>query len=375
MHLQLQKTFYAIAIIFALFAFLILAKTILIPLGLALLISFILFPVAKKFESWGMNEIIAAGLSMLSMTIIFAGFIFFFSTQILQLSDEFSSFREKIMELLTDIILYINSNVSFVKELERQDLLDQMQTWVKESSGTLVGKTFDNTTTFLTQLLATIVYTFLILIYRNGLTKAFVNFYPKEKRDQTHKMLKRVQEVGQKYLSGMMILIVILGFANSIGLWIIGIDSPFLFGFMAAVLSIIPYVGTTIGASIPVLYAFMSNDSLWVPFSVVILFWSIQLIESNFLSPKIVGSSIQVNALASILSLIIGASVWGIAGMVLFLPFAAMLKVICDEYEELQPIAMLIGTKNYQSESVGDRPIVKWVKKLKDRIAKKFNNS
>lgn len=375
MHLPLQKTFYAIAIIFALFAFLIFAKTILIPLGMALLISFILFPVAKKFESWGMNEIIAASLSMLSLTILFAGLIFFFSTQIMQLSNDFSAFREKIMELLTDVILFINKNVSFAQDLKREDLLSQMQEWLKNSSGTLVGKTFNNTTTFLTQLLATVVYSFLILIYRNGLTKAIIRFYPRERRSETRQMLKKVQEVGQKYLSGMLILIVILGFANSIGLWIIGIDSPFLFGFMAAVLSIIPYVGTTIGASIPVLYAFMSHDSLWVPFSVAILFWSIQVIESNFLNPKIVGSSIQVNALAAILSLIIGASVWGIAGMILFLPFAAMLKVVCDQYEELQPIAMLIGSENYSSESTRNRPIVKWVRKLKKWFSRIGNSS
>jgi len=73
--------------------------------------------------------------------------------------------------------------------------------------------------------------------------------------------------------------------------------------------------------------------------------------------------------------LIIGASVWGIAGMILFLPFAAMLKVVCDQYEELQPIAMLIGSENYSSESTGNRPIVKWVKKLKDRITKKIKDS
>jgi predicted PurR-regulated permease PerM len=293
----------------------------------------------------------------------------------MQLSDDFSAFREKIMELLTDIILFINKNVSFAQDLKREDLLSQMQEWLKNSSGTLVGKTFNNTTTFLTQLLATVVYTFLILIYRNGLTKAIIRFYPKERRSGTHQMLKRVQEVGQKYLSGMLILIVILGFANSIGLWIIGIDSPFLFGFMAAVLSIIPYVGTTIGASIPVLYAFMSHDSLWVPLTVAILFWSIQVIESNFLNPKIVGSSIQVNALAAILSLIIGASVWGIAGMILFLPFAAMLKVVCDQYEELQPIAMLIGSENYRSESTGNRPVVKWVRKLKKWFSRIGNSS
>ncbi len=162
----------------------------------------------------------------------------------------------------------------------------------------------------------------------------------------------------------MFLLIIILGFANSIGLWIIGIDSPFLFGFLAAILSIVPFIGTTIGATIPVLYAFMSSDSLWVPVAVMILFWVIQTIESNFLNPKIVGSSLNVNALVAILSLLIGASVWGVAGMVLFLPFAAMLKVICEEFDQLKPIAMLIGN-DISGDDNDKHKTSKWTEKMK----------
>jgi predicted PurR-regulated permease PerM len=162
----------------------------------------------------------------------------------------------------------------------------------------------------------------------------------------------------------MFLLIIILGFANSIGLLIIGIDSPFLFGFLAAILSIVPYIGTTIGATIPVLYALMSSDSIWVPVAVMVLFWSIQTIESNFLSPKIVGSSVNVNALVAILSLLIGASVWGIAGMILFLPFAAMLRVVCEEFEQLKPIAMLISDDISGDKTEGGKTS-KWIEKIK----------
>ena len=105
----------------------------------------------------------------------------------------------------------------------------------------------------------------------------------------------------------MILLIIIIGLANSIGLWIIGIDNPFLFGFLGAILSIVPYVGTALGAIIPVLYAFVSYDSLWPAIAVAILFWAVQLISDNFLSPKIVGGSLHINALTAILSLIIGA--------------------------------------------------------------------
>jgi predicted PurR-regulated permease PerM len=375
MNLSFQKLFFAIATVFAFFAILILAKIILIPLGLALLISFILFPLAKKFESWGMNNMLAAFLSILTLLLIIGGGIFFFSNQIIELSKAFSDFRDKIMGLFTDIILYINNHVSFVSDIDRDVLLNQIKEWLKGSAVSLVKSTFNSTATFLTGLLATIVYTFLILIYRNGLTQAFIKFSPEDKKERILNMLKNVQKVGQKYLSGMFMLIIILGFANSIGLWIIGIDSPFLFGFLAATLSIIPYIGTTLGASIPVLYAFMSHDALWVPLAVAVLFWSVQLIETNFLSPKIVGGSLNVNALAAILSLITGALVWGVAGMILFLPFAAMLKVICEEYEELKPIALLIGNQNSKGKDESDKPVSKWFEKIKSRVSKFYSSS
>jgi predicted PurR-regulated permease PerM len=195
-------------------------------------------------------------------------------------------------------------------------------------------------------------------------------FSPEDKRDRVLKMFKSIQQVGQKYLSGMILLIIIIGLANSIGLWIIGIDNPILFGFLAAVLSIVPYVGTSIGAIIPILYAFVSYDSLWPVIAVAILFWAVQLITDNFLSPRIVGGSLHINALVSILSLIIGALVWGVAGMILFLPFAAMLKVFCEEYEELKPIALLIGDQNYKDKDSGAKFIKRRFTKVQSRVSK-----
>ncbi|MCF8331048.1 MAG: AI-2E family transporter [Bacteroidales bacterium] len=178
-------------------------------------------------------------------------------------------------------------------------------------------------------------------------------------------MFKSVQQVGQRYLFGMLVIIIILGLVNSIGLWIIGLDNPFLFGFLAAVLALIPYAGTFLGAAIPILYSFITYDSLWMPITIAIYFWFVQFVESNYLTPKIVGGNLKINALTSILSIIIGASVWGIAGMILFLPFAAMLKVVCEEYEELKPIALLIREQNNKPTDGKDNFIGRWFKKIK----------
>lgn len=363
MNLSFQKLFYALATAFGLFAILILAKPILIPLAFALIMAFILFPLAKKFESWGMGKVLAAFLSILTVIVIIASGIFLFSTQLIELSRELSNFQDRIIRAFADVTVYINKNVSIIPNLEKNELSDKIKDMLKESSGALASKTFTTSTTILAGLFGTIIFTFLILIYRNGLTHALMGFSPEDKKERVFRMFKSVQQVGQKYLSGMVILIIITGLLNSIGLWIIGIDNPFLFGFLAAFLAIVPYVGTAMGALIPILYAFVSYDSLWPVLAVAILLWVVQLITDNFLSPKIVGGSLRINALASILSLIIGAVVWGVAGMILFLPFAAMLKVFCAEFEELKPIALLIGNHDYKEKRYS-------VKSIKTRLTK-----
>lgn len=362
--------FFAIATVFALFAIMILGKTVLIPLTFALLVSFILLPVSNRLEKWGTNRLLAAFLSMLFMFLIIGAGIFLFSTQIVKLTEEFADFQGKILSTLAELTYWVNSNFNFVDDLGRDDLIDKMTEWFNDSAGSLASKTFSGTSSFLTGFLSVIIFTFLILIYRKGLTYSMSMFFSKEDRPNAIKMFQSVQDVGKQYLVGMIIIMSILGVANSLGLYLIGIDNPILFGFLAATLAIVPYVGTAVGAGIPILYAFVAYDSIWMPISVFILFWAIQVIESNFLSPKIVGGSLKLNALTAILSIIVGASVWGVAGMILFLPMTAMLKSVCEEYEELKPIALLIGDQSEIEDKKVESGGAKWINKFKQKWTK-----
>jgi len=324
---------------------------------------------AKKFEKWKIGKTLAAFLSIFAVILIIGGVTYFFSTQMINVVQKFTHFQDKIIRAFADVTVYVNNNVSFVENLEKGELINRMKNWLTDSTGYLVSKTVSNTAILIAGLSATIVFTFLFLIYRNGLTKAFLAFSPEENRERLLKMFKSVQQVGQKYLFGMVILTIIIGLANSIGLLIIGIDNPFLFGFLGAALAIIPYIGTTMGAVIPLIYAFVSYDSIWMAVAVAILFWVVQLVTDNFLTPRIVGGSLKINALTAILSLFIGAAVWGLAGMILFLPFAAMLKVVCEEFEELKPIALIIGEKNKKEGDGSELFLVRWWKKIKDRFS------
>jgi predicted PurR-regulated permease PerM len=371
MNVSFQKMFFAIATTFALFAIFVVARTILIPISFALLLSFILLPLAQRIERWGVSRIFAALFAILTTLLFLGGGIYLFSSQIVTIASEFSHFQDRVIKVFADTTTWLNINIGILPNLGKDELMDQLKNWLNRSSGSLVQQTFSGSAGFVTGLIATIIFTFLLLIYRSGFKQAVIMYFPEEKKGRALIMLKSIQQVGQKYLTGVILIVIIIGIINSIALLIIGIDYPFFFGFLAAIMAIVPYVGTTLGATIPVLYAFMTYDSLWVPLAVMITFWAIQTVESNFLSPKVVGGTLKVNALAAIISIIVGATVWGIAGMILFLPFAAMLKVVCQEYEELKPIALFIGEQNVKKKNIDLEVLSNLKNSIKGRLSKK----
>ncbi|MGV4547841.1 AI-2E family transporter, partial [Ornithobacterium rhinotracheale] len=138
---------------------------------------------------------------------------------------------------------------------------------------------------------------------------------------------------------------------NSAFMLIIGIDYAIMFGCLAALLIVIPYIGTYIGGALPVLYALVTMGPTSA-LAILICFVIIQMIDGNYLTPKIVGSNTSVNALAAFIALIIGGALWGIAGMILSIPFTAMLKKIFKRVKGLQPLSLLLGEELFQNEDL-----------------------
>lgn len=363
MYISIQKLFYAIAILIGLFTILVLAKSVLIPLAFAVMFAFIMYPVARKFETWGLSRILSGVLCILMIVAFFSGLILFFSSQLANMNGDFSDVKEKLMNLLTDAVVYVNDHINLGKPLEKEDLLKEFNQWLDSSGRSLIGDTFNRTSVIIAQSFAALIYTFLILIDRSGITNALSHFAPMKDRAEVMRMIKKVQQVGQKYLFGMLTIIFVDSVFNCLGLWIIGLDNFLLLGVMATLLSIIPYIGTTIGASIPVLYAFMTTDALWIPVAVALLFWFVQLVESNFLTPFVVGDKVHLNPLASIISLVIGGLTWGVAGLILFMPMMAIFRIFCSEFDQLRPIALLIGSHNHRKKG----RISKWLDKVLHR--------
>jgi predicted PurR-regulated permease PerM len=136
---------------------------------------------------------------------------------------------------------------------------------------------------------------------------------------------------------------VIIAVLNTVGLLLLGIEYAFFFGALAAFLNIIPYLGIIIGSILPIMMALLTKDSIWYAVGVAGAFTAVQFLEGNFITPNIVGSKVSVNPLAAIVALIFGGMLWGPSGMILSIPFTAIVKVILDNIESLEPFGFLLG--------------------------------
>jgi predicted PurR-regulated permease PerM len=127
------------------------------------------------------------------------------------------------------------------------------------------------------------------------------------------------------------------------GLMIMGVPYAVFFGIFASVLTIIPYIGILIGAALPALFTLVQTGSLVQALIVVGIFAFVQFLEGNFITPNITGSKVSINPFAAVVALIVGGEIWGAAGMILSIPIIAILKVLFDATESLEPFGFLLG--------------------------------
>jgi predicted PurR-regulated permease PerM len=137
--------------------------------------------------------------------------------------------------------------------------------------------------------------------------------------------------------------LIIVAILNSVGLLLLGIEYAIILGIMGAVLNLIPYIGGIIGIALPMVIAFVTKDSLSYPILVFCVYLFIQFIDNNYIVPKIVAARVRINALISIIAVLIGGALWGVPGMFLSIPITAILKVIFDHIEPLKPWGFLLG--------------------------------
>jgi predicted PurR-regulated permease PerM len=340
---KLAQVTYILIIVTILGYLLYIAKPIVVPIIIGVFIAFLLYPFCKKLESWRFHRILAIVTAMTMFLGLISLVLLLFSNQFYLLFNNLEVFNNKLESSYYELVDWVTRFPLLGQNLD-EILMEGGKQLFTFSKGFVSG-TIVSSALFLAYFGMVLVYIFLFLLYRSAFRVFIISLFVPEKQDKVEAILYQSQKVILGYFKGVSISTMILGTLNTIGLYFIGIDYPALFGFFAAILTIVPYIGTTIGGTLPFIYALINYDEIWRAIAVVIFYQAIITFEGNYLQPKIVGKHASINPLIAIVVLIVGGFFWGIAGMILFIPLTAMLKLAFDNIEELKPYGYLLGSE------------------------------
>ena len=322
-------------------------KTLFIPLSFSMLISFILYPVCKWMEQKGWGKGIAIFMAIFGVMLFFGAVIYLLITQMVALTNEWHTFKEKLVETINQLSVFITERFNVSPE--------KQSTFIKNvvgNSGTQAISLLKITVYSLSEsvfyLLIIPVYSFLILYYRRLLVNVLYHVFHSEKKEAIREILVETIHAYYNFIKGMLLVYLIVGILNSIGLYIIGIPHPFLFGFIASILTFIPYVGIFISSLLPITVSWITFNSIWYPIGVILVFSIVQILEAYVIFPYAVGSRLKINTLIIILVVIIGGILWGPAGMIIFIPFLSIAKLIADRTKNLKTLSLLLGNDNHK---------------------------
>ncbi|HLF51869.1 AI-2E family transporter [Flavobacterium sp.] len=317
-------------------------KTLFIPLSFSLLISFILYPICKWMEKKGINRSIAILLSVFTVLILFGAIIYLLVAQMVEFLQEWQTLRAKLLEATTQLSAFLAEQFGISIERQQAFFRNSFSNSGSQTISFLRSTVFSFSESIFIFLIIP-VFSALILFHRQILANILYQIFPLEKKVIIHEILVETIHAYYNFIKGMLLVYLIVGILNSIGLAIIGIPHPFLFGFIASILTFIPYVGIMISSLLPITIAWITFNSVWHPLGVILVFGIVQILEAYIIFPFAVGSRLKINTLVIIVMVIAGGILWGAAGMILFIPFISIVKLIADRTESLKILSLLLG--------------------------------
>lgn len=329
-----------ILLIYMIFYGLYIGQDILAPLGFAFLFAVLLRPLEKQLVKWRVPKILAIVITLLFAILIVVGLVTFLSKQIGSFVKDIPAIKHNLNDLWKQLQHWVGQTFNLSRA-------DQTKIIEKAKANTMDNLAPGDTLGVVTASIATTiiipVYVFLFLYYRMLLLRFIIELFEQEHHANVQGVIQEIRYVVQHYITGLLTETSIVGVLNITGLLIIGAPYAILLGIISAILNLIPYIGGLIAVFLTALITFTNTGSVTKGFWAIIVFMIVQLIDNNFLVPRIIASRVKLNALISIIGVLIGGALCGISGMFLSIPIIAICKVIFDKVEELQPWGKLLG--------------------------------
>jgi predicted PurR-regulated permease PerM len=339
----------------------------LIPLAFAALLAMLLVPVCSWLEKKGVNKALSTILSIMLVIVFLAGVVAFIGWQVSDLAKDTSELEKQITQKYGELRQYISNELGIPEEKQKEFVEKQ-----QESSGNkmqIVTGTIGGLGSFLTNLLLVFVYIFLLLYFRGHIKRFVIRIVPdKEERKAIH-VVDSLQQVTQKYLTGLSLMIVGLWIMYGIGFSLVGVKNAIFFAVLCGLLEIVPFVGNLVGNLLTILMSLSQGGDVNMVIGILVTYGIVQFIQSYILEPLVVGAEVNINPLFTIVGLVAGELVWGIPGMILAIPLMGVAKIVCDHVDSLKPFGELIGEEEKEPGKI-KKSMTALTKKIKKLFTK-----
>lgn len=322
------------------------ARHVLQPLVLGILLSYLFAPVSNRFIKIGIpfwlsnlvSALILAGIMILAFILIF--------NEVQNISENVLIYKEKALINIDKLALLIQENFG-ISPFDQKRIMKENIHEMLDSSSQFMKGIYRGIFNTMAKLLLLPVFVFYLLQMRKRINTFILLSTPSDKRHHTKMIFRKVTLMIEKYVTGVFSVIAVLMVLNSLGLWIVGMKYPFVFGILSAILNLIPYFGNWAGGLIAIVFTLLVDDNPEKAMYILLLYAIIQFVEHNILTPNITGTYVKLNQIVTIIALIAGGMIWGLAGMLVVIPFMAALKIVLEQFDITRPYAYILGTDDH----------------------------
>ncbi|MFD2531185.1 AI-2E family transporter [Gracilimonas halophila] len=317
------------------------AQFIILPLIWATFIALLILPLTAKLEQIKFPRWLSIIVVLTVVTSTLSVILYLLSIQVVGLLGDMPTITDKIDSWINGLEHFLEVRIGISHELLTRQATNSISQIINTGLIELRNSLF-SVFRLLTVISIIPLYIFFLLYYRDNFYRSSLHFfinYP----DQTRALFNKIIKVTQQYLRGLMMVTLIVGVLFYIVLSVLNIKYAFSFAVLLSIFNLIPYIGVFISSLLVVLYSVATSDSTFYPVAILISLWLIQLLENNLITPYVVGSQVKINPLVALIAVLMGASIWGVSGMILFIPMVGVLKVVLDEFEGLKPFGLLLG--------------------------------
>ncbi|HLT08287.1 MAG TPA: AI-2E family transporter [Cyclobacteriaceae bacterium] len=321
------------------------AQSFLIPIATAVLFALLMIPVSNILEAWKINRIVASLINTMLLLLLTLGFFFLISVQIKGFLEDW----DQIVETLQPKVESLENFILTHTPVDRQQLEEyKKENDISSLSGSGNGtdaafRVLQSVFGFTADFLLTFIYIFFLINYRRRFKLFLLKLFPREKQSEALRVIVKTARVAQKYMFGKFVLIIFLTVLYAIGLGISGVDNFVFISILAALLSLIPYIGNIIGFGLAMALGVASGGESGTLLGIVIVFSVTQFIETYILEPYVVGDQVDIHPFFIIVTVILANIIWGVMGMVLVVPLVGMLNVVLKNVDSLKVFGFLLG--------------------------------